>query len=383
MYYGTRYKSTIGDILLASDENNIIGLWIGKQKHIEKTMAQDIIEKDDIPVLQAGIAWLDDYFAGKKPELSRLPLAPIGGEFKQQVWKILTEIPYGELTTYGNIAKEVAIRMGKDRMSAQAVGGAVGHNPISIIIPCHRVVGSNGSLTGYGGGIDKKVRLLEHEGADMTGLLVPAKLRNLDSIIFDLDGTLWDSTQEVLVSWNQVLDKYDEVGKKFTKEDIEGFMGTPITTIFEVFLPHLDAEKRTAIEKECSENEMKYIATHGGRLFHGLEDVLKVLSAKYKLAIVSNCQNGYIEAFLKYYGFEKYIIDFEHIGRTGLPKGENIKLVMERNKLKNSIYVGDTDGDRKAARLAGVPFVYARYGFGEVKEYDYVIDTIEKLLEMV
>ena len=175
MYYSTNYKSPVGNILLASDEVNIIGLWIGEQKYIGNTMPKDIIEKDDFPILQEGLTWLDDYFSGKKPKLSRLPLAPIGGEFKQQVWKILTEIPYGELTTYGNIAKEVAKRMGKDRMSAQAVGGAVGHNPISIIIPCHRVVGSNGSLTGYAGGIEKKIKLLKHEGTDLTELFVPVK----------------------------------------------------------------------------------------------------------------------------------------------------------------------------------------------------------------
>ncbi|RBP66021.1 methylated-DNA-[protein]-cysteine S-methyltransferase [Alkalibaculum bacchi] len=175
MYYSIHYKSTVGDILLASDEDSIIGLWIGEQKYIGNTMPKNIIEKDDIPILKEGIAWLDDYFTGKKPKISRLPLAPIGGEFRQQVWKILTEIPYGELTTYGHMAKEVAKRIGKNRMSAQAVGGAVGHNPISIIIPCHRVVGTNGSLTGYAGGIEKKVKLLEHEGVDMTGLFVPQK----------------------------------------------------------------------------------------------------------------------------------------------------------------------------------------------------------------
>jgi len=175
MYYSTHYTSPVGDILLVSDENSIIGLWIGEQKYMEKTMPHDIIAKDDLPVLQEGVAWLDDYFAGKKPKLSRLSLAPTGSEFQQQVWRILTEIPYGELTTYGKIAKEVAQRMGRARMSAQAVGGAVGHNPISIIIPCHRVVGANGSLTGYGGGMEKKIKLLEHEEVDMTGLFVPKK----------------------------------------------------------------------------------------------------------------------------------------------------------------------------------------------------------------
>lgn len=175
MYYSTHYKSPVGNILLASDENNIIGLWIGGQKYFGNPMPKDSTDKGDISILQAGIAWLDDYFAGKKPKLSRLSLAPIGSEFRQQVWRILIDIPYGELTTYGSIAKEAARRMGKERMSAQAVGGAVGHNPISIIIPCHRVVGSNGDLTGYGGGIEKKIKLLEHEGVDMTGLYVPKK----------------------------------------------------------------------------------------------------------------------------------------------------------------------------------------------------------------
>lgn len=175
MYYGTHYNSTIGDIFVASDEKYIIGLWIGEQKYIGDTMPEGIIERSDLPVLQEAVCWLDDYFAGKKPEISRLPLAPIGGEFRQTVWQILSEIPYGELTTYGAIAKEAAIRMGKEKMSAQAVGGAVGHNPISIIIPCHRVVGANGSLTGYAGGIDKKIKLLTHEGVDMTKLFVPKK----------------------------------------------------------------------------------------------------------------------------------------------------------------------------------------------------------------
>lgn len=177
MYYGTHYDAPVGDIFLACDEENIIGLWIGEQKYIDKTMPKEIIEVREHPVLKLGVQWLDDYFSGKKPGLKELPLAPIGGEFRRQVWKCLMEIPYGELTTYGEIAKKVAERMGKTRMSAQAIGGAVGHNPISIIIPCHRVVGANGSLTGYAGGIDKKIKLLTHEGVDMTPLFVPGNLR--------------------------------------------------------------------------------------------------------------------------------------------------------------------------------------------------------------
>lgn len=175
MYFTTHYKSSVGNIVLASDENSIVGLWIEEQKYIGKTMPEHVVEKDNLPVLRGGVAWLDAYFSGKKPSLSELPLAPKGGEFRQQVWNILTEIPYGQLTTYGDIAKEVANRMGKERMSAQAVGGAVGHNPISIIIPCHRVIGTNGNLTGYAGGINIKIKLLEHEGVDMSGLFIPKK----------------------------------------------------------------------------------------------------------------------------------------------------------------------------------------------------------------
>ena len=174
MYYSKHYKSSIGDILLVSDEENIIGLWFSKHKYMENEIPTDIMEKEDIQPLQEGVLWLDDYFAGKKPDISRLPLSPINGtEFRKQIWQLLIEIPYGQVITYGQVAKEVAKRMGKARMSAQAVGGAVGHNPISIIIPCHRVVGSNGSLTGYGGGINNKISLLRHEGIEMNNYYTP------------------------------------------------------------------------------------------------------------------------------------------------------------------------------------------------------------------
>ena len=131
--------------------------------------------RDDLPVFAIAKDWLDRYFKGDKPAVSEVPLAPLGGAFRQEVWKVLRQIPYGESITYSEIAKAVAARQGKDHMSAQAVGGAVGHNPISIIVPCHRVIGSTGSLTGYAAGIDKKIRLLEHEGVDMTGLFVPTQ----------------------------------------------------------------------------------------------------------------------------------------------------------------------------------------------------------------
>jgi len=175
MYYCANYSSPIGKILLASDGENLIGLWNENQKYHGGTVKEPMIEKSDLKVFINTKKWLDTYFANRKPLISELPLAPIGGEFRKVVWKILCEIPYGETTTYGEIAKKVASGLGKEKMSSQAVGGAVGHNPISIIIPCHRVVGKNGSLTGYAGGIDKKVKLLEHEGANMSSLFIPTK----------------------------------------------------------------------------------------------------------------------------------------------------------------------------------------------------------------
>ena len=133
------------------------------------------MQTDGIPVLAAAKNWLDSYFAGKKPDISQLPLAPSGSAFRQDVWRVLCEIPYGEVTTYGEIAKKIAARRRQKSMSSQAVGGAVGHNPISIIIPCHRVVGTSGSLTGFSGGIDKKVKLLELEGVDRARLFAPKR----------------------------------------------------------------------------------------------------------------------------------------------------------------------------------------------------------------
>ena len=177
MYYSTTYPSPVGMLTLACDGegSNLVGLWMEGQKYHGGTIPEEMSEKDDMPVFGAAKKWLDRYFAGEKPAVSQLPLAPIGGKFRQEVWGILCEIPYGEVITYGDIAKKVAAKMNKESMSSQAVGGAVGHNPISIMIPCHRVVGSNGSLTGYAGGIGIKVKLLELEGVDMTDFFVPQK----------------------------------------------------------------------------------------------------------------------------------------------------------------------------------------------------------------
>ena len=173
MLYKTNYSSPLGELRLASDGKALVGLWMLGQKYFEGTIKEEMEEKADLPIFEAVKNWLDRYFAGEKPLSSELPLAPMGGEFRQEVWKILCEIPCGQTMTYGAIAKQVAAKENKATMSAQAVGGAVGHNPISIVIPCHRVVGAGGSLTGYAGGIEKKVWLLKHEGVELSELYVP------------------------------------------------------------------------------------------------------------------------------------------------------------------------------------------------------------------
>jgi O-6-methylguanine DNA methyltransferase len=175
MFYTSNYKSPLGMITLAGDDENLIGLWIEGQKYFAASMKGRAGKKSEQPIFVKTKKWLDAYFAGKKPAISQLSLAPIGSDFSKAVWNIMCEIPYGQYTTYGEIAKKMAVMMNRESMSSQAVGSAVAHNPITVIIPCHRVVGSNGSLTGYAGGIDKKIQLLELEGVDMSNFFVPKK----------------------------------------------------------------------------------------------------------------------------------------------------------------------------------------------------------------
>ena len=167
------YASPLGGILLAADEVGLTGLWFDREKYFADNLSAAHVEKETSVLAEAG-RWLDIYFTGKEPDFLP-PLHPIGSPFRQAVWKILLQIPYGQTMTYGEIAGRLAAEQGLARMSAQAVGGAVGHNEISIIIPCHRVVGTNGSLTGYAGGIEKKRALLQLEGIDMSRFFVPKK----------------------------------------------------------------------------------------------------------------------------------------------------------------------------------------------------------------
>lgn len=175
MIYITHYNSLVGDILLASKNDKLIGLWIENQKYYLSSLKEELKEVKDNKILNKTKGWLDRYFNGNRPNICELDLDPIGSDFRKEVWKILCNITYGKVITYNDIAKEMAKKKGIKQMSAQAVGGAVGHNPISIIIPCHRVVGTNGSLTGYAGGIKRKKYLLEHEKVDMSNLFIPTK----------------------------------------------------------------------------------------------------------------------------------------------------------------------------------------------------------------
>ncbi|MDO4305448.1 MAG: methylated-DNA--[protein]-cysteine S-methyltransferase [Eubacteriales bacterium] len=175
MYDFINYSSPLGLLTLAGRGDSLAGLWIEGQKYFKDSLKKEPMEQNASPILCTAAKWLDRYFAGEKPSITELSLAPAGSSFRQEVWRILCEIPSGEVTTYGEIAKKKAVRMNRQTMSAQAVGGAVSHNPISIIIPCHRVIGSNGSLTGYAGGIDKKITLLELEGVDTHSFRIPPK----------------------------------------------------------------------------------------------------------------------------------------------------------------------------------------------------------------
>lgn len=173
MIFIQHYDSPLGGVLLAADEIGLRGLWFDGQKYFARDLPAKRTKRKT-PVLAETERWLDIYFSGKEPNFLP-PLHPVGSAFRREVWELLLQIPYGQTATYGEIARQFAEKKGLARMSAQAVGGAVGHNEISIIIPCHRVVGTNGNLTGYAGGIDKKVKLLELEHADMTEFFIPKK----------------------------------------------------------------------------------------------------------------------------------------------------------------------------------------------------------------
>ena len=198
-------------------------------------------------------------------------------------------------------------------------------------------------------------------------------------ILFDLDGTLWDSSEAVVQSWNEVIATLPDFHRQGTVEDMMKLMGKTMDEIAYLYFDTVSKERALELMKMCTDHENDYIRRHGGVLMPGLEETLKKLADKYFLAIVSNCQKGYIEAFLEYHKLGAYFDDLLDYGTTRKVKGENIKIVVERNKLAKAYYVGDVDGDKKAAEMAGIPFIHAAYGYGEIADPEYRIEALYEL----
>ena len=201
-------------------------------------------------------------------------------------------------------------------------------------------------------------------------------------ILFDLDGTLWDSAEQVIEAWNETI-RREGRKEQFTVADMHNFMGRTIEVIAAMMFPDEPQEEQLRLLYRCTENEHAYLADHYGRLFEGEEAVMRTLAKDYVLGIVSNCQDGYIERYLnpKENAFTDVFSDLECAGRTGLSKGQNIRLVMERQGITDCIYVGDTQGDADAAKEAGIPFIHAAYGFGKVDACAASLHDIRELPE--
>ena len=203
-----------------------------------------------------------------------------------------------------------------------------------------------------------------------------------DGLIFDVDGTLWDSTPIVEKAWNQALKEAGILDVTVSADQLKGLFGLPMKDIIDRVLPEKSEEVKEKFMPLCFSYEHAFLERESGVLYPELANTLEVLSKKYPLFIVSNCQAGYIELFLKKTGFEKYFKDFTCPGDTGKLKAENIQIIAERNGLKKPVYIGDTQMDADACKKAGVEIVFAAYGFGTVKEPDYVIHTLPELVSL-
>ena len=208
------------------------------------------------------------------------------------------------------------------------------------------------------------------------------KNKEIDAIIFDLDGTLWSAVDSCLKATSLVKKEHSDITRDVTKEQVESAMGKTSEEIINIYYGYLPREKGEEYANEAFNKNVDNLLKEGGILYPNTRETIIKLSKKYKLFIVSNCVKGYIESFLNTSGLKDYFSDYESYGRTLLSKGKNIKLVIERNNLKNPIYVGDTKGDMEASKIAGIPFVYASYGFGKVDKYGYKIADISELLDL-
>ena len=198
----------------------------------------------------------------------------------------------------------------------------------------------------------------------------------MESLIFDIDGTLWDSRALVAEGYNLQLHDEGLVGYDTNAEELKTLFGKTMTEIADILFPDIPQEQRYELMQRCMDRENAYLAQSPCRVgYEGIVEALEALSRDYRLFIVSNCQSGYIEAFLEYHGLSRYFKDIECFGNNELQKADNIALVVKRNNLKNPVYVGDIEKDALAAKEAGVGFIFAEYGFGEVKEYDGIIHS--------
>jgi phosphoglycolate phosphatase len=212
-----------------------------------------------------------------------------------------------------------------------------------------------------------------------------SSLKNkFDSIIFDLDGTLWDSTGNVALAWQAAMDQVDYVDELMTRERVRSITGMAYNVIFDKLFPDLDTDQRTELMGICAKSELEILHTKGGELYPALDETLVYLKSKYRLFIVSNCQSGYIEVFLKLSEMGHHFIGHQCYGTKGNPKSENIKDIVADYQLTAPVYVGDTMGDYDAATKAGVPFIFANYGFGVVETGQIAtISTFGELTELL
>lgn len=204
-----------------------------------------------------------------------------------------------------------------------------------------------------------------------------------DSLIFDVDGTIWNTTPVVAPAWNEALDQLGLSYAHVTPDDLKQLFGKPMDEIIERILPKEDASVRDKFKWLCYEKEEEAVRTKGGILYDDMKETLEALSKKYKLYVVSNCQSGYIETMLKVTGFGPCFLDHACYGDANILKAENIRLIIQRNGLKNPAYIGDTQGDADATHKAGIPFIHASYGFGKtVDKAEYVIKSVKDLLNL-